>query len=144
MVFTFAEAARIVQPTDEWSGKGFEQHRFDLRPLPLDEALKLRSCWVPCLTFATYPTDPRWHEAGTEAGMNAKLANMLMWGEPFEVGRQIHIMTCSKALMDRLRPGRCGGEFPKEDHIVFDGNHRLTKLALRRSRGHRDGVMINV
>ena len=142
MLFTFQQAASIVMPTSEWHGHGLEELLFDIHACSLDEALALRSCWVPCLTFGSYTTDPRWREA--EAGSNANLAAIEGWAEPFDPARPINIMTCSKALLERLRPGRCCGDFPDGDHITFDGNHRLTKLSLRRSQGHRDDVTIKV
>jgi hypothetical protein len=105
MRFTFARAAQVARPTDEWVGKGFEEHPFERRVLTVNEALGLRSCWAPCLPFATYPDELRWHDPQTEAGMNAGLDSMRRWAEPFDAARPIHIMSCTKALMDRLRPG---------------------------------------
>jgi len=138
--FTFEEAARIAQPSGEWFGHGFERHPFELHVRSVDEALAFRSCWVPCPRFADYAKDPKWKEG--EAGSNG--ADTPAFADVFDMTRRVHIMACSKAIMDRIRPGRCPSDCPPDDIIAFDGNHRLAALGLRRSRGLRDEVKIDV
>jgi hypothetical protein len=131
--------ARIVNPTSEWFGHGFEKHPFEIYVLSLEDALALRSCWVPCPRFADYETDPKWKER--EAGSNG--VDVPALADVFDVSKPISIIACSKAIMDLIRYGRCPSDCAADDLIAFDGNHRLAALGLRRSRGLRDEIRIN-
>jgi hypothetical protein len=129
MPISFDELTKFLKPYPTMTA-GFGACVYDVRVLTLDEALASLTCWDGISSVAAY---------APQKAADPKVAAFV---ENFPLGPVIAIAFELDTLA-RIWSEKYGGRAGRE-LVIWDGNHRLAALALRRARGVLDDVHVGV